>query len=230
MYLSKLLLNKNSFDVRRDLRDCHELHKTITTTVLTSHPSSNKNAKKTIINNQSSESNEDNEGRLLYRLDEDLQDKKITLLVQTEIEVDWGKLPENYLANRPDNKICKSIDFLYPNLSEGMQLRFHLRANPTMKSQGKRKALITKIELISWLERKSSQHGFEVLNVAVDHTLQVGWRKSSNNQEKKKITFNSALFDGDLVITHKEPFIDALKHGIGRGKGYGFGLLSISLF
>lgn len=224
MYLTKLLLNKNSFDVRRDLNDCHQLHTTITTTVLTSKSNSHITTNKRV-------STQDNQGRLLYRVEENLEDKKIVLLVQTDIEVDWSKLPENYLANRPDNKICKPIDFLYKQLLEGMQLRFHLRANPTMKSQDKRIPLTKHIELIDWLKRKSSQHGFEVLNVEVDHTIEIGWRKSGiNSQDKKKITLNSALFDGNLIITNKESFVDALKQGIGRGKGYGFGLLSVSLF
>jgi len=40
--------------------------------------------------------------------------------------------------------------------------------------------------------------------------------------------FNAVTFEGQLQITNKELFIAALKFGLGSGKGYGFGLLSIS--
>ncbi len=43
-----------------------------------------------------------------------------------------------------------------------------------------------------------------------------------------RLTFASVLFDGDLVVLDKMLFLEALSGGIGTGKAYGFGLLSIA--
>lgn len=215
MYLSRLILNKSSQEVRRDLRDCQELHRTITTTFL------NSKASNKVVGDKA---------RLLYRLEEDLENNKIILLVQSEIMPDWSELPTTYLAPREDNMVCKSVNFLYERLVEGMSLRFHLKANPTSKDskERNRKPLKTELELMNWLKRKGEQHGFEVVDVSVETKLQTGWRRAGNNKEKQQITFNSATFDGQLIIRDKNTFTQALKFGVGSGKGYGFGLLSVS--
>ena len=44
----------------------------------------------------------------------------------------------------------------------------------------------------------------------------------------KRLTFGAVLFEGELEITNAEDFRNALTHGIGSGKAYGFGLLSIA--
>lgn len=217
IYLSKLVLNKNSTEVRRDLNDCNELHRTIRTIFLRT-----RNNNKVV----------GDEGRLLYRLGEDLQRKEVYLLIQSEVLPDWSQLPKGYLANKADSMVCKVIDFVYDYLSEGMVVKFHLRANPTTREPGtrKRKALKTDDELKEWIKRKGSQHGFEVLNVTTEITVEKGTRKPNNSpgSEKKTMFFNAVAFEGQLQITNKELFIAALKFGLGSGKGYGFGLLSIS--
>lgn len=217
IYLSKLILNKNSAEVRHDLNDCNELHRTIRTIFLRT-----RNNNKIV----------GDEGRLLYRLGEDLQRKEVYLLIQSEVVPDWSQLPKGYLANKADSMVCKLIDFVYDYLSEGMVVRFHLRANPTVREPGtrKRKALKTDSELTDWLTRKGTQHGFEVVNVTTEITVEKGTRKPNNSpsSEKKTIFFNAVTFEGQLKIINKELFIAALKFGLGSGKGYGFGLLSIS--
>jgi CRISPR system Cascade subunit CasE len=42
------------------------------------------------------------------------------------------------------------------------------------------------------------------------------------------LSFGSVLFEGRLKVTDKEKFLDVLYAGIGTGKAYGFGLLSIA--
>ncbi len=40
-------------------------------------------------------------------------------------------------------------------------------------------------------------------------------------------THGSATFIGKLMVTDREAFMNSFKHGIGRAKGFGFGLLQI---
>ena len=42
------------------------------------------------------------------------------------------------------------------------------------------------------------------------------------------MSFGSVLFEGELIVTDVEAFRAALVKGIGSGKAYGFGLLSIA--
>ena len=54
-------------------------------------------------------------------------------------------------------------------------------------------------------------------------------KKSGKSDTKKhQLTFIGIIYDGYLKITDKDKFIVGLKKGIGSGKSYGFGLLSIA--
>jgi CRISPR system Cascade subunit CasE len=59
-----------------------------------------------------------------------------------------------------------------------------------------------------------------------------GWRADKPDTEspgkKHRLSFGSVLFEGVLEITDAERFQKTLEAGIGSGKAYGFGLLSIA--
>jgi CRISPR system Cascade subunit CasE len=117
------------------------------------------------------------------------------------------------------------------------------------RRNGKRVELRKEEEQFVWLKRKSEQHGFRLRALQViDEDKSKGWRgnRRSNAQTeatikaqelhgdtngepvKQRLTFASVLFDGELIVTNKELFRLALEEGIGGGKAYGFGLLSIA--
>lgn len=225
MYLSKLLLNKGSQEVRRDLNDCQQLHRT----VMSAFPMLEEKG----LGARS-------ECGVLYRV-ETIENGKIALLVQSKLLPEWNKLPNKYVLSTPNGSLCKKIDFIYQQLEEGMVLNFRLRANPTHKQRGKRIAIKGEIGVINWLKQKGKLHGFELVTTSLssgseaieypnleskrEHIL-IG--SKSNGTEKVQIIFNSVLFDGELIITKTGAFVEALMNGIGSGKGYGFGLLSIN--
>jgi CRISPR system Cascade subunit CasE len=159
--------------------------------------------------------------------------------------------------DRVENPACKAIGEKYAVIEAGMILRFRLRANPTRKIEtktdangkkrnGKRVEIRDEEKQLEWLERKGAQHGFRVRGVRTisenksvgrhvpQYTTSVAGDSAPllddvNNQARlPRLTFASVLFEGELLVTNKEMFADALKHGIGSGKAYGFGLLSIS--
>lgn len=86
---------------------------------------------------------------------------------------------------------------------------------------------------IKWLKRKGEEAGFRLANVkvapvpnaaSVEQSKIKGWRNDSN----KPMTFGSVLFEGILTVTDAEKFRETLTKGIGQGKAYGFGLLSVA--
>lgn len=225
IYLSRLLLNHRSREVQRDLADCHRLHGRI----LSAFPQE-----------PGLDGARERFG-ILYRLETGA--RGLQVLVQSRYEPDWSKLPPGYLHVGSE---CKRVDEQYGRLREGMVLMFRLRANPTRRVSahsgsedprwhGKRVELRCEEEQLAWLGRKGDHGGFELLEVrlhvpdvrtASDANV-VGTRFNHSAGEKRRLVFGSVLFEGKLRVRDAEQFRRTLETGIGSGKAYGFGLLSI---
>jgi CRISPR system Cascade subunit CasE len=239
LFLSQLILNHRSRDVRRDLGNCHELHRTI----LKAFP-------------QAEGEQAREKFGVLFRVDADRRNEEVSLMVQSNVEPDWRYLPvdrndEPYCAQTASdepNPACKPMIGIYDSLRTGQQLIFRLRANPTKRisarntSQdahwhGKRVELYREEDRIAWLVRKAGDAGFRLLSVRLKDDLpsaQVaqdgktfGWRNASR-REQPDLAFGAVLFEGELEIIDADKFKQALANGIGSGKAYGFGLLSIA--
>ncbi len=231
MFLSKLIMNPRSRAVRRDLADCHNMHRTL----LAAFPQKDSDAARL-------------EFGLLYRLETNARTGVVTALVQSRIQPDWNKLPADYLLDVSDNPTYKSIDQSYESLITGMRLTFRLRANPTRKIEtksladgtkrnGKRVELFREEDQIAWLLRKAAISGFRVLTLQLNADVPnvrikpenkaLGFRGNAGEKQKQRLTFGSVLFDGELEITDAKTFKETLEGGIGSGKAYGFGLLSL---
>ena len=89
-YLSRLALNPRSREVRRDLADCQQLHRTI----MSAFPQAG-----------DGEPARERFG-VLYRLDADRAENAF-LLVQSRAEPDWSRLSSGYLL---DEAALKQID------------------------------------------------------------------------------------------------------------------------
>jgi CRISPR system Cascade subunit CasE len=86
---------------------------------------------------------------------------------------------------------------------------------------------------IEWLARKGGAHGFELLSrreggQMVDSVRITAEGLVRGRCDGRTITFLSVLFDGLLRVTDADRFATAVEQGIGSGKGFGFGLLSIA--
>lgn len=226
IYLTKLNLNPRNREVRKllDSRNCQNLHHF----VMSGFP---------IIDGEKSEVRK--KFGVLHRLEIDSRRGEITLLVQSAFKPIWNFTGDVLLD---DGFSQKEIGQIYSILPNETGLMFRLRANPTKcvsakntdfaKFAGKRVELRTSEDQIEWLKRKSEQHGFRLtavkVNSEVENVATTPNGKVFGNHSKGKLTFNSVVFDGNLQITDAEKFRETLIHGIGQGKAYGFGLLSIA--
>jgi CRISPR system Cascade subunit CasE len=222
LFLSQLKLNPHNRQVSRDLGDCQQLHRTI----LGAFPQTESQAVRA-------------EFDVLFRIDV-RPSGSMAVLVQSKLNPDWTQLPTDYLLELAQ---AKPVAALYENLQPGQRLRFRLRANPTKrlpilienrqgKERGKRIDLRREEDQLAWLEGKAGQHGFRLLrsevNSTVPNILASPGQKIFGHRNGKRMTFGSALFEGELEITDAAQFLNALRDGIGSGKAYGFGLLSIA--
>ncbi|HEY7032634.1 MAG TPA: type I-E CRISPR-associated protein Cas6/Cse3/CasE [Thermomicrobiales bacterium] len=232
LYLARLFLNPRSRAVQHDLANCHALHQR----VMSGFPDG--------------EATGDARERfgVLYRVDGGGRSGRIVLLVQARIEPDWARLPAGYLAavgGDPANPEVKPIGGIYERIREGTELAFRLRANPTKRDavSGKRVELAREEQQVGWLERKGADGGFVIPAVTVRPSgqegpvvrvgpaegggKQVGWRRQGD-EASSRLTFGAVVFEGVLRVTDADRLRAALATGIGSGKAYGFGLLSVA--
>lgn len=237
MFLSRLILDVRSGTARRWLSDVDLLHREVMAAFERA---------------PSAEAPRASLG-VLFRLDRQ-RDGRLVLLVQSSEKPSWHRLPEGVLvradafADTPQNPSVKGLDEQFSNLRDGQILRFRLRANPTKKvdtktgpdgkrRNGRRVALKTEAGRLAWLQRKGEQHGFQlgtvsqsgdvpgVLDVSEGRT--VGYRQGAE-EGRRQLTFGSCVFEGTLRILRHDDFRKALTQGIGSGKAFGFGMMSIA--
>jgi CRISPR system Cascade subunit CasE len=76
-------------------------------------------------------------------------------------------------------------------------------------------------EQIEWLQRKAAQGGFAVLSA-------MPTQQQRTDDRRHELKFFSVQFDGVLQVAEPERFRQTLAQGIGSGKAFGFGLLSVA--
>jgi CRISPR system Cascade subunit CasE len=204
MYLSLLKLNPRSHRAMTEISRPYELHRSI----MTAFPNNRGNGL----------------GRVLFRLDIDRKSGDITVLVQSHDKPDWTALNTtgDFLREPPQ---CKTFE---PPIVAGMMLYFRLRANPSVKRDGKRLGIIKEEDQSTWLRRKAKESGFEVLSLTVIPEDIVRDRMTDQTGSRHNLSLLSVCFEGILRVTDSNAFRQALEKGIGSAKGLGFGLLSIA--
>ena len=227
MYLSRLEINPRSREVRRDLSDVYQMHRT----VMSAFP----------------DVQERQEARaglaVLYRLETGEGTGGTVLLVQSGVLPDWTHLAPDYLSGsggEVGNPATRDMTLALAALHEGQVLRFRLRANPTRKIEtksdpdgrrqnGRRVDLRTETQQLEWLSRRAEQAGFGLLPVHPGSDVPAV-RVGAGDKllgKGRQLTLASVLFDGLLEITDPDRLRCAVADGIGPGKAFGCGLMSL---
>ena len=206
LYLSRLILNPLNPGARRDAARPYDLHRTLMRGIDGKH-----------------------DERLLFRLEPDSAPSGPVVLVQTETPPEWASLLANGYLLRADGP--KAFN---PVLQQGQMLTFRLWANPVKKVGNKRiplKRAEPKAEddttYWQWLLRQAERAGFAVVQArdAPSPTRRVG---EGRTLKKEEIPHFGVRFDGVLEVKNPEQVREALRHGIGPAKAFGFGLLSLA--
>jgi CRISPR system Cascade subunit CasE len=202
MYLSKLKLNDRDRAVRYDLSDAHALHQRI----MLAFPDQQRDTPRTDWN-------------VLFRQEPDSD----LILVQSSIDPDWTKFPPGYLTQHDSKPFSPTTS----HLELGRTLQFRLKANPSKRDQKTRKlvGIFHQADQLAWLDRQAAQHGFVVKSVDVIPTPSIYGIKAKGTPPIRILT---VLYQGVLEITDSAQFTAAIQQGIGRGRSYGCGLLSIA--
>lgn len=194
-------------------------------------------------------------GRVLFRVEPSIAGtaREITVLVQSDIAPDWSRMLRNLstrsLLDAPElRKLPKTF-------KEGTILRFRLRGNPTVRRtrlpdgsrdtrrRRPRHPLYREEDQLQWLVRRGRMQGFELRELPFADLSRIGASCAqydivvrnegtvvSGKPTKKGISrHHSVLYEGVMRVTEQTAFEDALIHGIGPGKAFGFGLLSVAI-
>jgi len=158
---------------------------------------------------------------------------RVVILVQSALEPNW-----NYAFQNADYLLAASpeVKTFTPSFKIEQHLRFRLSANPTRKvgtksgpngkKQNGRRVPVPPDRFVSWLDRKAGMAGFFVDPEKV--TVQPGWIYESKEIHKVGNRLRSVRYDGILRVTDPVLFQETLARGIGPGKAFGFGLLSVA--
>jgi CRISPR system Cascade subunit CasE len=235
LFLSEIALNPRSRDVHADLEDVYSLHLRIMSCF----------AKQT---------ERQGEARrhfgVLFRVE--MRKDRLSLLVQSAQEPDLTRLPLNYdVARRGPNPFL-------PVFRTGQLLRFRLRANPARRLSrgskdklgnpvapehvGKRVPIRDSEQRTRWLMNQGCRpaHAFSLAEL---HTtwgpahgprppgvqmLEANAETVRGTKHGRAITIEGALFEGRLRVEDPQAFARCIANGIGPGKAFGFGLLSLA--
>lgn len=157
-------------------------------------------------------------GRVLWRADAEW----LRLLVQAPNKADWLAAFRDFPILIRASQSQTALE-----LAPGEERAFQLRAAPTKTriQPGERSKILYGLpepEWIPWLERKSDLYGFELVKVRTKGSTKIEPRR---NRDEPPHTHFAVDFEGVLRVTDPESFARAVVGGIGRGKGYGLGLL-----
>lgn len=213
MYLSQLWLNLHSREARKDIAQPYEMHRTL----MQAFPNGLQQGQE----------------RILYRLETETANHNPTLLVQSKLPPNWTQLPAGYLLNQT-NKPTAQVKQFTLELQQGQLLAFRLLANPTKRLStkvprkntdkppiSKRIALHTSVEQLEWLNRKAQAHGFQIVTAIPN-------RQTEIHDQPHALTLLGVQFDGLLHVNDPEQLHNAVINGIGSGKAFGCGLLSLA--
>lgn len=215
LHLHRLTLNLAVREVRRDLGNAYDMHRTLARAFV-SGPDAGV-------------------GPFLWRLETNQQAELPKLLVQSQQQPIWDHLPVGYLLNQDQRSWSPEAVF-----DLGRPIAFRVRANPTVhrvpqaapgeelskgsaREQRKRLGLWKENEQLEWLQRKAAHIGLGDVAAAVSQSERLRCRRGS-----KVMTVAAAQFDGQAVIADPDALATAVRSGIGHARMLGMGLLSVA--
>jgi CRISPR system Cascade subunit CasE len=238
IHLSRLILDPLSRQVQAELSNPYEMHRTL----CHAFPDLSKE--------------EWEAARVLFRADED--GGRLALLVQSKVAPDWAAfgshLKGRYLVGPVQTKVWQPEFHVEQQLRFRLQANPVFAHKAAGAKNGARRGLFREVERLDWLRRQGQNHGFEMTPVETilrfDPHKEVVFRGRAIEQDEvlplplcevvdlndgrrfalpgHKCQFSAARFEGVLRVSDADAFTHAVENGIGKARGFGFGLLSVA--
>lgn len=191
--------------------------------------------------------------RLLWRLD--VRDgRRAELLVLSRSTPSWEHVIEQFGWSSADEPQAVTRDYqqLLERIEIGREFRFRLRANPVeatrnpsnpstaqkehlsqSRPRGVRVAHRTAGQQTTWLLDRLNSWGFGAVEIdGLPAVLVIGRERVSFSKREggagRRVTVNTALFDGTLRVTDAAAARASLLNGVGPARAYGCGLITLA--
>jgi CRISPR system Cascade subunit CasE len=207
VWLTRIVLDARHGAVRADLRDAIKLHKRVMM----------------LVPDGLGEQARAQTG-VLFRLEEG--HAETSLLIQSRHRPDPDRLPDGYGMTA-----VKNIDALLERLRSGLTLHYRITANPSKRlaradahHKAKQVVALSGAAADEWWSRKAAEHGLALSSLLATPMSPASGKADQGHRIRHSLT----RFDGLAVITDPDRVRAAILEGIGRGKSYGGGLLSLA--
>lgn len=222
IYLTPLIIDLNERDGRRNIANCHQLHRTVMSAFGDFDPDTQRV-----------------EHSVLFRVHPG-KGSRIKLFVQSNIKPDISAWADKRYLNldRRNGKGYLEIPEPAKVFLEDMYLRYDLLACPAKKVGGTtreerlngikknshRVMLASAESRAEWLQRRGVTSGFQLMSVREDGEQTITGRKPDGNV----ILHAGVRFTGVLKIINTDQFVKCMEYGIGAGKAHGLGMLMVA--
>ncbi len=169
--------------------------------------------------------------RRLWRLDR--RAGRLWLLILSEEVPELSGIVAQF---GPPDGSAETRDYapLLARVAEGTAWRFRLTANPVQsishkkgpKARGTIHNHVTVEQQERWLAERAPKHGF-ALEPDAFRVVGSRWIAFDKATDGNRVRIQAVTFEGLLRVTDAARFRETLTHGIGRGKAYGLGLLTL---
>ncbi|OKL52913.1 type I-E CRISPR-associated protein Cas6/Cse3/CasE [Bowdeniella nasicola] len=230
MFLSRIHLNPHRRKTRAALANPQIMHAMVASSLPPGMESSDK-------------------GRLLWRVDRDGHD--VRLYIVSPYKPGLEHIVEQAGWESDPGQTTDYTRFLN-HLAIGREFDFRVTLNPVIQqwvagSRGSRIPICGPKNQLSWLQQRTEQWGFRIVDYdAPEDTIEEGSRTRRNHVavrileednrsfekrdhgNRRRVTQRHVTFLGQLTVTDVALLRRALTHGMGRGKAYGCGLMSLA--
>lgn len=124
----------------------------------------------------------------------------------------------------------KSYDGLLDSLKSDTRWLFRVDANASYVVGGKYHSARGEDEVFAWLDRQGTKAGFHITRDRLGRPeARISQRPEEFHKKNgNRVVMVSTIVNGFLSIDNPEKFRTALIQGIGRGKAYGHGLITLA--
>ena len=169
--------------------------------------------------------------RRLWRID--VLNGTTWLMLLSETIPDLSRFQAQFgFSDRPCES--RSCDELFTKIVTGSRWRFRLVANPTRSvSTGERERrgkVVAESGVYAqreWLIRHAESHGFRVTPDSFD-VVRSEWKLfRKGNDAGRRVSILQVAYEGVLEVTDAMRFLETLTQGMGRGKAFGLGMMTV---
>jgi CRISPR system Cascade subunit CasE len=209
LWLTRIIPDPHSREARRDFRNAVELHYRVM---------------KLFPDNLGDQARR--QLGVLFRAEETPQGSH--LLLQSRTRPDLTALPPHY-----GHADSRPLTPLLDALRTGMPVRYRIDASAVRKPRKTTQELyglksivaLTGPAAVQWWQNQANQAGLKLDTV---HTTRLDAATGTKGQDKQRIHNARTRFEGNALVSDPALLRQRVEEGIGRGKAYGCGLLSLA--